>query len=191
MLRAFVRAIVALVVVFAVIAAVILYRSGKLPYQKVIEDAAVVGSAKAAYALHRQLAERVIRVKADAGRVVLTGVVATRAEKNEAEDIARSLEGVTAVENFLEVEPQLEHLTGDAARSLGETLDDVALLARVRAALSLDREVRRLELEVTVRRGSVALRGRVPSEELKNRALQKVGTVDGVENIEDGMEVAE
>lgn len=164
-----------------------LYRSGRLPYvQRAVEDAAVVASVKAAYALNRDLAERAIRVEARSGNVTLRGAVGTESEKTQAGSIAESVEGVRSVENQLEIDAGLE--AGERiSRSLGETIDDAALLAKVSAALRLDRETRPLDLEVSARGGTVRIAGEVPSEEARKRVLERVGSVSGVERVDDQM----
>jgi osmotically-inducible protein OsmY len=189
LLRTFFRGILVLLLVAVFGSIYYLYRNGRLPYvQEAVEDAAVVASVKAAYALNRDLAERAIRVEARSGNVTLRGTVGMESEKTAAASIAESVEGVRAVENLLEIESSLAPQSR-TSRSLGETIDDAALLAKVRTALRLDKETRPLPLEVSVRGGSVVLEGRVPSEDLRKRALERVASVGGVESVDDRMRV--
>ena len=185
LLRTFFRGILVLFLVAVFGSLYYLYRSGQLPYvQEAVEDAAVVGSVKAAYALHRDLAERAIRVEARSGNVILRGTVRTESEKSQAASIAQSVEGVRSVENLLETDPGLTPKS-QSSRSVGEAIDDAALLAKVRTALRLDKETRPLPLEVSVRVGTVVLAGRVPSEDLRKRVLERVACVSGVEKVDD------
>ena len=187
--RAFFRGVIALVLLAAAASVYLLYRGGYFPaVRKAVEDTTIVGSVKAAYALHRDLARRAIRVEADAGRVALSGKVATEKEKAEAEDLARGVDGVVAVENGLDVQPGLATAVEDS-RSLGEQIDDVALLAKIKTALRLDRQTKPLDLEVEVREGVVRVRGRVPDDELRLRVIDRVRAVSGVETIEETLEV--
>jgi hyperosmotically inducible protein len=189
--RVFLRGVAALLVLVAAVSVYLLYRGGHFPaLRKAVEDATIVGSVKAAYALHRDLAQRTIRVEADAGRVALSGKVATEKESAEAEELALGVDGVVAVENGLEVQPGLSTAAGDP-RSLGEQLDDVALLAKIKTALRLDKETKKLDLEVEVREGVVHLGGRVPDDELRLRAIERVKAVSGVEKLEETIEVEE
>lgn len=189
LIRTFLKGLAALVVLAAVLAGYYLYRSGDLVFlQEAVEDATIVGSVKAALAIHRDLSNRAIQVEADRGRVVLSGEVASETEKSEAAELAESVEGVKKIDNRLEVEPGLS--TREVHdRSLGERLDDIALLAKVRAALRLDRETRPLDLEVSVRGGTVRLRGPVPTEEMRKKVLDRVVAVEGVEKLEDELRV--
>jgi len=105
LLRTFFRGILVLFLVAAFGSIYYLYRNGRLPYvQEAVEDAAVVASVKAAYALNRDLAYRAIRVEARSGNVILRGTVGSESEKSAAASIAESVEGVRAVENLLEIE---------------------------------------------------------------------------------------
>lgn len=190
LIRTFLKGMLVLVLLAAGLAGYTLYRSGDLPYlQEAIADATVVGSVKAALAIHRDLSNRAIQVEAERGRVTLSGEVASEKEKSEASQLAKSVEGVKKIDNRLEVEPGLS--TRDhQARSLGERLDDVALLAKVRAALRLDRETRPLDLQVKVQAGTVRLQGLVPTDEMRKRVLDRVAAVAGVNKLEDELEVA-
>lgn len=183
LVRTFFKGILVLLLLAIGAALVILYRSGRLPYvQEAVEDAAVAASVKAAFALHRDLASRTIRVEARSGSVTLRGTVGAESEKSEAAAIAESVEGVRSIENLLEIgaAPEIP-----ASRSLGETIDDAALLAKVRAALQLDKETKPLAIEVSVRGGTVVLEGRVPEEGLRRRAVERVARVSGVEKVDD------
>jgi osmotically-inducible protein OsmY len=189
LLRTFFRGILVLFLVVAFGSIYYLYREGRLPYvQEAVEDAAVVASVKAAYALNRDLAYRTIRVEARSGNVILRGAVGTESEKSEAASIAESVEGVRAVENLLEIQPSLTSQSS-SSRSLGETIDDAALVAKVRTALRLDKETRPLRLEVSARGGTVVVEGRAPSESLRERVLERVASVSGVETVDDRMRV--
>jgi hyperosmotically inducible protein len=187
LLRTFFRGLLVLFLVAVAGSIYYLYRAGRLPYvQDAVEDAAVVARVKAAFALNRDLAERAIRVEARAGNVILRGTVATELEKSEAASVAESIEGVLSVENLLAIASGLG-FEEPSSRTLGETIDDAALLAKVRAALKLDKETKGLSLELTVRAGTVEVAGSVPSEELRKTVLERVESVSGVEKVLDRM----
>lgn len=187
LLRTFFRGVLVLVLLAVSASVYYLYRSGRLPYvQEAVEDAAVVASVKAAYALNRDLADRAIRVEARSGNVILRGIVGAESEKSAAASIAESVEGVRSVENLLEIQSSLPPESG-SSRSLGETIDDAALVAKVRAALRLDKETRPLRLEVSARGGTVVVEGNVPSPSLRTRVLERVASVSGVESVDDRM----
>ncbi len=168
-----------------------LYRSGQLPYiQRAIEDTAVTGSVKAAFAVHRDLANRPIDIATDGGVVTLSGEVASKEERESAEELAANVEGVESVENRLEVDADMGEVEADPSpKSLGQRLDDVALLTKIRTALHLDREARKIDVDIQVSSGRVVLRGEVPSEELAERIRTRVASVGGVESLDDELEL--
>ena len=168
-----------------------LYRSGQLPYiQRAIEDTAVTGSVKAAFAFHRDLANRPIDIATDGGVVTLSGEVASKEERESAEELAANVEGVESVENRLVVDADMGEVEADPSpKSLGQRLDDVALLTKIRTALHLDQEARKIDVDIQVSSGRVVLRGEVPSEELAERIRTRVASVGGVESLDDELEL--
>jgi len=168
-----------------------LYSSGQLPYiQRAIEDTAVTGYVKAAFAVHRDLANRPIDIATDGGVVTLSGEVASKEERDSAEELAANVYGVESVENRLAVDADLGEVEADPSpKSLGQRLDDAALLTKIRTALHLDREARKIDVDIQVSAGRVVLRGEVPSEELAERIRNRVASVGGVESLDDELEL--
>lgn len=168
-----------------------LYTSGQLPYiQRAVEDTAVTGWVKAAFAVHRDLSKRPIDIETDGRIVTLSGEVASEEERDSAEELAANVEGVESVENRLAVDADLGEVEADPSpKSLGQRLDDVALLTKIRTALHLDREARKIDVDIQVSAGRVVLRGEVPSEELAERIRTRVASVGGVESLDDELEL--
>jgi hyperosmotically inducible protein len=167
-----------------------LYTSGQLPYiQRAVEDTAVTGSVKAAFAVHRDLQNRPIEIETDGGVVLLSGEVASKEERESAEELAANVEGVEGVENRLAVDATLGDENDSPPKSFGQRLDDAALLTKIRTALHLDREARKIDVEIQVSAGRVVLRGAVPNEELADRIRNRVASVAGVESLDDELEL--
>jgi len=168
-----------------------LYESGQLPYiQRAVEDTAVTGSVKAAFAVHRDLSDRPIEIETAAGVVTLSGTVASDEERDSAEELATNVEGVVSVENRLGVDAAVADIVArPSTRSLGQRLDDAALLTKIRTALHLDREARKIDVHIQVSGGRVVLSGEVPSEELAERIRTRVASVGGVESLDDELEL--
>jgi len=168
-----------------------LYTSGQLPMiQRAVEDTAVTGSVKAAFAVHRDLSHRPIVIETSDAVVTLSGEVASDKERAAAEELAENVEGVAGVDNRLEVEAGVAEVEAEpSGKSLGQRLDDAALLTKIRTALHLDREARKIDVDIQVSHGRVVLRGEVPSEELAERIRTRVAGVGGVESLEDELEL--
>lgn len=168
-----------------------LYTSGQLPtIQRALEDTAVTGSVKAAFAVHRDLSKRPIEIETDRRIVRLSGEVASEQERESAEELAANVEGVEGVENRLAVDASLGKVEADSSpRSFGQRLDDAALLTKIRTALHLDREARKIDVDIHVSAGRVVLRGEVPTEELADRIRNRVASVAGVKSLDDELEL--
>ena len=155
-----------------------------------LDDAASLASVKAAIALHRDLAGRPISVRSRKGVVTLSGQVASDSEKEEAEGIAASVVGIERIENLMAVDPELaSELDGTAAnrRSLGQRLDDVSLAAKVKASLTLHKELKGLDITVSARDGTVYLEGTVETPEQSEIAAARASAVTGVDRMENSL----
>ena len=62
-------------------------------------------------------------------------------------------------------------------------------MTKIRTALHLDREARKIDVDIQVSAGRVVLRGEVPSEELAERIRTRVASVGGVESLHDELEL--
>lgn len=74
--------------------------------------------------------------------------------------------------------------------AVGDTLDDVRIAASVKTALSLSKDLEAYPIEVSVSAGDVRLTGRVPSEELRQRATLTAEAVPDVRRVTNRLEVA-
>ncbi len=158
-----------------------------------LDDAANLASVKAAFALHRDLAERPISVRSRKGVVTLSGQVASDAEKEEAGDIAASVVGIERIENLMAVNHELTpELTDDEVanrRSLGQRLDDVSLAAKVKASITLHKELKGLDIMVRARDGTVYLKGTVETPEQSEIASRRASVVTGADRVENELQL--
>jgi osmotically-inducible protein OsmY len=103
------------------------------------------------------------------GRVVLTGEVASWAERELAGRMAKTVNGVTNVRNDIEVEPL-------APRT------DVDIKQEVERLLKWDAYIEEEDIDVSVRQGVVQMSGKVPSAAEKRRAIGLAHTA-GTESV--------
>jgi osmotically-inducible protein OsmY len=113
-----------------------------------------------------------IAVKADHGRVILTGSVLTYFDRVRAADDAWTVGGVKAVDNEILVGP------------VGEAINDSEVAARCRDALDHERFVPKASVTVTVTNGDVKLRGEVRNPFQRHAAEDAVMFVEGVLGVE-------
>jgi len=125
-----------------------------------LDDLTIEAAVKTSFMLNENVKARDIRVSSHRGRVTLTGTFASPAEAELARKIADDVEGVISVET----EAVIEEPEGEAGdESLMQKVDDARIVAQVRAALMVNRNVDSTEIEVSSREGVVTLTGIVHS----------------------------
>lgn len=149
-------------------------------------DAKVAAAVKTALALHRELKGFEITVEAEDGVVTLRGRVSGAELKAAAERIAAGVPDVRQVVNHLEL--GAPPAARDAGRTLGESLDDETLAAKVKVALSLNRALEASALKVVAYRRVVTLSGTATPQQ-RSLALAIAGDVDGVASVQDQIQV--
>jgi hyperosmotically inducible protein len=76
-------------------------------------------------------------------------------------------------------------------RTVGEFADDAQIKAAVKLRLLNDPEVKGLQIGVSVAKGVVTLRGRVPSDYARQKALRITSETGSVNDVEDFLTIAE
>ena len=147
-----------------------------------LDDLTIEASVDTAFMLNENVSARKIAVKSERGHITLTGTVVSAAEAELAQKIAEDVEGVVSVKLNLNVEGKVEQ-AGD--RSLVEKVDDARVVAQVRAALMVNRNIDSTEIEVSSREGIVTLAGIVrggAEKDLAHRITEDCWGVKGVVN---------
>jgi len=153
-----------------------------------LRDTALKGSTKAALELDRNLKPFALDIAVEDGVVTLRGALPDEALRARAEQVAAAVPDVRRVVNEISVEAGLQPRT-DAARSIGESLDDKALEVQVRLAFSLRRELKGTDIAVSAYRREVTLSGEVASEEQHRLAAEVAGQTGGVTAVVDHIAV--
>jgi hyperosmotically inducible protein len=138
-----------------------------------IDDALVTGAVKARLAADPEVNSFEIDVNTEDGVVRLRGLVETEAERDEAEELARSTEGARRVINEIQL--------GDP--TLGETVSDAMITTRVLAEVTADVGINPLEIDVHTQEGVVTLSGHVETEEKRIQAERVAREVKGVKDV--------
>lgn len=146
-----------------------------------IDDMSIAARTKTALAADPVTDAIKIDLEVDRDKVQLNGFVDTEEERSRAEEIARSIDGVAAVENNLKLQPH--------DRTAGEYIDDKALTAEVKAALAEDPVADALAIDVEVDHGVVSLGGYVDTDAQREAALEAAERVAGVVKVIDNLDV--
>ena len=120
-----------------------------------------------------------IDVDTQNGRVRLSGLVETEAERREAEQHARSTEGVRSVDNQLRL--------GDLTAA--ENTSDAWLVTKVKSKLAADPEVNSFNIDVDATDGQIVLSGIVTADEQRQEAERLARATEGVKSVRNEIRV--
>ena len=123
--------------------------------------------------------------------VVLTGNVDSQEAKDRAIELARSVPGVTDVEDMISV--RTSEGMGNAPepnRSVGEHIDDAAITMAVKTRLLADPLVKGTKIDVDTREGVVYLTGTVSNAQERNKAIELAEGTENVKKVEANLDVS-
>lgn len=123
----------------------------------------------------------------------LTGIVDTIAEKELAEEIAKSIEGMKSVDNEIVVDRTKvlasKEKRSRESRSFGAIVDDLTTTASVKSKILMSDSVSVFDVDVTTRDGLVTLGGKTKSETEKDLAEKLARNVSGVTDVVNNIKV--
>lgn len=146
-----------------------------------------------------------VDVEVSQGVATLKGSVANEADKILVERLARA-EGVASVTNQLEVAPvkaqareagrTIERSASRAGKRLeqsagsaGEAISDGWITAKVKSQLAAEKSIKASQIDVDTRDKVVTLRGTVPSDSARQRALDLARTTRGTVRVIDELHI--
>lgn len=150
-----------------------------------LRDAWIDGRLETTFLFNEHLNSFDIATEVENGVVRLEGTVESEIERDLAGEIAKSIDGVNAVENELAVDASgaraaRESDAGREAQGFKQAVVDATLTARIKSKLLANSNVSGLSVDVDSRNGNVTLSGTVGSEEEKDLiasiALNTAGT---------------
>lgn len=116
-----------------------------------------------------------------AGHVKLTGAVRTAEEREKVVAAAKSIGGVTSVDDELRIDPKM--------RGTAQQAGDFALAAKVETALASQTGINAISVRTSAKDGVVTLRGTVPSDAIKATMIATAKGTSGVRQLVDGLAV--
>jgi hyperosmotically inducible protein len=145
-----------------------------------VADSVITAMVKSKLAVDNETSSANINVDTMNGVVTLTGVVTTQANKEQAERIARSVEGVTRVINNITVETNGNHA--------GMSASDLAILSKIKTRYVAEGVI---GPEVEVKDGMVTLTGNVENTQIRIRAENIARATSGVKQVNNWIEVSQ
>lgn len=141
-----------------------------------IDDSIIMTKIKATLVGDPEVKAREIHVVVHDGRVQLNGFVATAGERSYAADLTAAVDGVTAVNNNLEVQKSI--------RTAKAAIDDAGTTTKVKAALIADERTKARDISVVTRQGVVLLGGFVSTDAERSAAGEVAAAVSGVTRVD-------
>jgi hyperosmotically inducible protein len=146
-----------------------------------IDDSVVTARVKSALLENPDVKSFEIKVETRKGKVLLSGFVDTQARIDNAIALTRKVEGVKGVENGMSLK--------EGKATVGNTVDDGIVTAKVKSALLSDPSVKSFDVAVVTRKGEVQLSGYVDNQTQINRAIDIARGVEGVQGIKNEMSI--
>ena len=122
-----------------------------------------------------------IKVETRKGVVQLSGFIESKAQADRAILIVGAMEGVKGTENNMTLK--------DGKASVGNTVDDGIVTAKVKTALLSDASVKSTDINVVTSKGSVQLSGFVDNQAQIDRAIAATRAIEGVQGVVNEMSI--
>ena len=147
-------------------------------------DAWLRDKVKATLMFHRSVSAVTTNVDVKDGIVTLRGDAVSEAQKDLTAEYAKDVEGVKGVNNEMIVTK-----TSKNTRTVGETIDDVSIIAQVKMTLLSHRSTSALNTKVEAKRGVVTLYGKASNAAEKNLATKLANDINGVKGVKNRMTI--
>lgn len=146
------------------------------------------------YALNQHLSLFDIGLDVKNQVAYLSGTVGSDIEKDLAENVAKSIEGIRSVENKIIVDEDKATATRTAnsksnTRSFGQVVSDLTTTASVKTQLLTNKNVDGLDVNVDTERDRVTLQGTVKTDIEKALAGQIAANTSGVKGVTNNLRV--
>jgi hyperosmotically inducible protein len=133
-----------------------------------------------------------VRVNVDEKVAKLSGKVATRELKDEAERVAK-MTGITRVDSEIVVDPDVDKTIAERVKSgmnkTGSKIDDAWILTKVKWFFAGEDALEGSDINVDVKDNVVTLKGAVRSTAGRTRAIELATHTDGVKRVTDQLTV--
>lgn len=148
-----------------------------------LTEARIEGQLFGIYAVNSELSVFDLDVDVEGSTVTLSGVVDQETKKSLAEEIASNVNGVSDVNNRIEVRPNIERTSASSDRSFSQVVGDATTTTSVKTKLLMDSDVAGLEINVSTENSVVTLEGEAESVEMSRRAESLAAETDGVARV--------
>ncbi len=141
------------------------------------------------YELSPYLRAHGLEVTVADGEATITGTVEEDVSKALAEEIALGVEGISSVDNQIEVRDDYTPTARGSERGFGDFVDDTNITAAIKAKLLWSRHASGLNTNVDTNQGRVELKGTASSVEAKKLAGTLAINTQGVRSVDNQLVV--
>ncbi len=157
-----------------------------------LRNAWLEGKLETALLVNRHLNNFTIDSEVRNGNATLTGSVESEIDRELAEQVALSIEGIEDVDNQLKIEPgeaKSQRAESSHERSFSQKFDDMTTTAAVKSKLLANQSTHGLDIKVDTVNSIVSLSGSVATTEEKQLAGKIAGNTDEVRNVKNLLKV--
>ncbi|ARU86524.1 BON domain-containing protein [Pseudomonas sp. M30-35] len=147
-----------------------------------LSEARQEGSIWTAMALNRHLNPFSIDNEVENGTAILTGTVESKVERDLAEQVALSIDGIKKVDNQLKIDNNVKP-KGKDSKTLANRLDDAGITATVKSKLLWNTNTEGLDISVKTEEGAVTLSGNAKTPAAKELAGRLATNTEGVREV--------
>lgn len=146
-----------------------------------IDDSVLTASVKSALLADPAVKSVDFKVETRKGEVLLSGFVDNQAQIDRATAVAKGVTGVKDVLNKVGIK--------ESTLTVGNTLDDGVVTARVKTALLGDESTKSRDIAIVTRKGEVQLSGFVDDQQQIDRAIAITRGIEGVRSVSNEMSI--
>jgi len=140
-----------------------------------VDDAVITSGVKSALLADEAIKSFDLQVETRKGTVQLSGFVDSQAQIDQAIAVARSVAGVTEIENGVTLK--------GTPSTLGTKIDDASVTGRVKTALLADPDIKSFDISVLTFKGEVQLTGFVNNQGQIDMASKLAGAAEGASSV--------
>lgn len=157
-----------------------------------LRNAWLEGKLETALLVNRHLNNFTIDNEVRNGKATLTGSVESKIDRELAEQVALSIDGIVDVDNQLQIEPAKAKSQREAygnERSFSQKLDDMSTTAIIKSKLLANQSTGGLDINVDTVSNMVSLSGEVATSEEKQLAEKIAENTGGVRKVKNLLKV--
>jgi len=155
---------------------------------KPLSDEWIEARAEGAIAYNTYLDSSDISVDVSKGQAILSGTVPSETERDLAQQITASIDGVSTIENRIKVDPEVAPRSRPAS---SQRIIDATTTAAVKTRLLANKTMRDMEVQISTKEGIVTLTGTVGSLAQKEVAERVTYNTRDVRDVQNDLKVAD